>query len=99
MTSYWGCQPDRTAIVSLLNTGGAGYIDYTGAGLTGTEGGSNPDSITLRGADGSIALPLLPTSGTNYSTSPAAAQQVAAGTYNTGNILLESACTGGNYIQ
>src|SRR3569832_2431414 len=26
MTSYWGCQPDRTAIVSLLNTGGAGYI-------------------------------------------------------------------------
>src|SRR3569833_2853237 len=99
MTSYWGCQPDRTAIVSGRNTGGAEYIEKTKTSLTGTEGGSNPDSITLRGADGSIALPLLPNSGTNYSTNPAAALQVAAGTFNTGNIVLVSDCTAGNIFQ
>jgi len=99
MTSYWGCQPYAANVSNLLNTAGIGYIDYAGQSLTGTEGGANPDSITLRGADGSTALPLLPNNGANYDISTAAALKVATGTFSTGDKVLVSNCKFGDIFQ
>src|SRR3569832_2304975 len=99
MTSYWGCQPYAANVTNLLNSAGIGYINYVGQPLTGTEGGANPDSITLRGADGSTALPLLPNNGANYDISTAAALKVATGTFSSGDKVLVSNCKFGDIFQ
>ena len=53
MAGFWGCQPTASNVRNNLNAG-AGYFDFTAGSVGGTEGGSGvPDSITLRGADGS----------------------------------------------
>src|SRR3569623_1169000 len=99
MTSYWGCQPYADNVSNLLNTSVIGYIDYAGQWLTGSEGGANSDSISLRGADGSTALPLLPYYGANYDISTAAALKVATGTFSTGDKVLVSNCKFGDIFQ
>lgn len=98
MAGYWGCQSYAANMNDLLNTSGTGYIDYK-INLTGTEGGSNPDAITVRGADGSTALPLLPNNGAIYDVSRAAALKVAPGTFNTGDIVAVSNCAWGDIFQ
>lgn len=101
MASYWGCQPDPANVVNLLNTGGTGYVDFTGVPLTGIEGTSGaPDTLTLRGADGATGLTLQPNLGTGFNSSLTAALVVAApNTLAAGDIVLVSNCEVGNIFQ
>ncbi len=48
---FWGCNSDVKNLTNNLDSGGgAGYVDYGAGGVVGTEGGSGPDSLVLRGA-------------------------------------------------
>lgn len=66
MADFWGCTAFG-GMSSDLNPAGAGYIDFLNAGdggLVGTEGGADPDSITIAGAfDRGITVqePYMPT--------------------------------------
>lgn len=101
MAGFWGCQPDEANVRNNLNTSGGGYIDFTAGGISGTEGGSSPDSITLRGANGSSGLTPQPNGGSGkYSPLPSASLKVnTPNSLHTGDILLISDCVGGDIFQ
>jgi type IV pilus assembly protein PilW len=46
---FWGCSSDIGNVTNNLDSSGAGYVDYSSGGVIGTEGGSDPDSLVLRG--------------------------------------------------
>ena len=101
MAGYWGCQPSPSNVQNNLNKG-SGFIDFTSGGISGTEGGSGvPDSVTLRGADGSSGLTPQPNGGSGkYSPLPSA--DLAVNSPNdlvSGEILLVSDCVGGDIFQ
>lgn len=101
MASYWGCQPDRAAITNLIRTTDAAYVDYIGASLRGTEGGTGADTLILRGADGTTAYPLQPNNGAGgYSPSVSASLQIAASNViAVGNNVLVSDCVAGDIFK
>lgn len=101
MAGYWGCQPNPDNVQNNLNAG-SGYIDFTSGSVGGTEGGSGaPDSITLRGADGSSGITPQPNGGSGqYSPLPSTALKVnIPNNLNPGDILLISDCIGGDVFQ
>lgn len=101
MAGFWGCQPSPSNIQNDL-AAGAGYIDFTAATISGTEGGAGaPDTLTLSGAEGTPGLVLQPNGGgATYSTSVAADLQVnVPNNLQSGQILLVSDCTGGDIFQ
>lgn len=101
MAGYWGCQPNPDNVRNNLNAG-TGYFDYTAGGISGTEGGSGvPDSITLRGGDGSSGLTPLPNGGSGkYSPLPSTALQVQdPNDLKPGDVLMISDCIGGDIFQ
>ena len=102
MASYWGCQPNSSNIQNDLDSGGSGYIDYTSGEIDGVEGAASaPDSLTLRGADGTPGLALQPNGGGgSYSTSVATDLQVSVpNDLKAGDVVLVSDCTGGDIFQ
>lgn len=94
-TDYWGCQPDISDMTNGLNSGGEGYINIGNGGVEGTEGGADPDTLTLRGGAGNGATvvdPFMPT--------PSSALFVSADAdLEDGDILIVSDCTGGDVFQ
>ncbi len=101
MASYWGCQSNTDNIQNNLNPG-AGFIDFTAGGVSGTEGGAGgTDTLTLRGADGTSGLTPQPNGGSGkYSPLTSAALKVnLPNDLNAGDILLLSDCTGGDVFQ
>ena len=101
MAGFWGCQPTADNVRNNLNAG-TGYIDFTAGAVSGTEGGSGvPDSITLRGADGSSGITPLPNGGSGkYSPLPSASLAVnSPNNLNPDEILLISDCVGGDIFQ
>jgi type IV pilus assembly protein PilW len=106
MAGYWGCQHTTSddsgdVIINNLDPAGSGYIDFTAAGITGTEGGGAPDSITLRGADSTPGLTPQPNGGGGvYSLSPSTALQVnLPNNLKSGDLVLVSDCTHGDIFQ
>lgn len=101
MASYWGCQHTPSDVENDLDTSGPGYIDFTSSGVTGTEGGGAPDSITLSGADSSPGVTPQPNGGgAVYSTSASTALQInLPNDLKSGDLVLVSDCTGGDIFQ
>ncbi len=94
MASYWGCQSNSANVNNDLSAG-AGYIDYSGSAISGTDGGgTTPDSLTLNGADT-----------TGYSLQAAASavttplQISATNDLKSGDVVVVSDCSGGDIFQ
>lgn len=93
---FWGCQPDPENVVNHLNDGADGYIDFTADGITGLEGGVDPDTLILRGAVGDQDLVPQPPYG------PSPRENLFVNVPNTlaaGDILLISDCMQGDIFQ
>ena len=57
MADFWGCASKTIDMVDNLNPSGTDYADFVTGGVEGTDGGSGPDSLTLRGGfDADIKL-------------------------------------------
>jgi type IV pilus assembly protein PilW len=94
MADFWGCASDITNVVNNLDTAGAGYIDYTGGGVVGTDGGSGPDSLVLRGGidlDLAVEPPYGPQASANI--------KVSSNTLQQGDIVFASDCTNADIFQ
>lgn len=95
MADFWGCASDITNIVNNLNSAGTGYVDYQTGGVAGTEGGSGPDTLILRGGFGS-GLNLEPPYGPQASAN---VKVLAGNDLEQGDIVLLSDCTQGDIFQ
>ena len=99
---YWGCLGGTTDITNDVNASSSATFSF-GAGVEGTDEGSpyipatgdRPDSITLRGADGTgiqVTTPYMPT--------PASALHVTnASSIEQADIVLVSDCVAGDIFQ
>lgn len=95
MADFWGCASGISNIVNNLNSAGAGYIDFQSGGVAGTEGGTGPDTLILRGGFGT-GLMLEPP----YGPQPSANVKVTAGNdLEQGDIVLLADCTQGDIFQ
>jgi type IV pilus assembly protein PilW len=97
MADFWGCADGVGKVTNGLDPGGgAGYIDFTLGGLSGTEGASGaPDSLVLRGGYGTglnVEAPFGPQSSANI--------KIPVGNgFAIGDILLVSDCTAADIFQ
>jgi type IV pilus assembly protein PilW len=96
MADFWGCASDITNIVNNLDNSGAGFVDFAGGGLAGTEGASGaPDTLILRGGSSS-GLNLEPP----YGPQASANIKVSAGNdLEQGDIIFISDCGNGDIFQ
>lgn len=91
---FWGCNSDFNNVTNNLDSGGAGFVDYR-SGVVGTEGGSDPDSLILRGGV-STGLGVEPPYG------PQASANIKVPDPNSlsqGDIIFISDCTGADIFQ
>ena len=95
MADFWGCASDVSNVVNNLDSGGgAGFVDFTSGGVLGTDGGSAPDSLVLRGGvdlDLSVEPPYGPLS--------SAVIKVPSNSLSQGDIVFASDCTGADIFQ
>lgn len=97
MADFWGCADGIGKVTNGLDpNGGAGYVDYTGGGIGGTDGAAGaPDTLLLRGGFGtglSVQAPFGPQSSANI--------QVAVNNgFQQSDILLVSDCTSADIFQ
>lgn len=95
MADFWGCASDIVNVVNNLDSAGTGYIDFQTGGIGGSEGGSAPDTLILRGGFGT-GLNIEPP----YGPQASANIKVPAGnSISQGDILLVSDCTNGDIFQ
>ena len=95
MADFWGCASDISNVVNNLNSAGTGYIDFQSGGVAGTEGGTGPDTLILRGGFGT-GLTLEPP----YGPQASANVKVPAGNdLQQGDIVLLADCTQGDVFQ
>lgn len=101
MASFWGYKHTPSDVQNDLDPAGSGYVDFTSVGITGTEGGGAPDSITLSGADSSPGLTAQPNGGGGvYSTLASTALQVnLPNDLKSGDLVLVSDSIGGDIFQ
>lgn len=94
MAGFWGCSKNITPN-STLNAG-ASTPDFTGGGITGTEGGgTNPDIIVLRGAY-SMGVTVVPP---YMNTSSAALHLNPGNGLNKFDILIVSDCSAADIFE
>ena len=94
MAGFWGCANLSSATNHVNVTGGA--LDFGSGGIGGTEGGgTNPDSIILRGARAgglTVELPYMPT--------PSGALQISTpNTLSVDDIIIVSDCVNADALQ
>ncbi|NOX10045.1 MAG: prepilin-type N-terminal cleavage/methylation domain-containing protein [Gammaproteobacteria bacterium] len=67
MADFWGCNRDMSNFNNLLNPVSAGYIDFMGGGVDGTDntGLNGSDTLIIRGAIGSGIMVETPYMNTN----------------------------------
>jgi len=96
MADFWGCASDITNIVNNLDNSGAGFVDFAGGGIGGTEGASGaPDTLILRGGFSS-GLNLEPP----YGPQASANIKISAGNdIQQGDIIFVSDCGQGDIFQ
>ena len=96
MADFWGCASDITNVVNNLDNSGAGFVDFAGGGIGGTEGASGaPDTLILRGGV-STGLNLEPP----YGPQASANIKVSAGNdIEQGDIIFISDCGQGDIFQ
>lgn len=95
MADFWGCTGNVTDVVNNLDSGGTGYIDFGTGGVVGTEGGTDPDSLTLRGGTNS-GLGIEPPYGPQASAS---LHVVVPNGMEQGDIIFVSDCSGADVFQ
>ena len=93
---FWGCNSDIGEVTNNLDPlGGGDYVDYESGGVVGTEGGSGPDSLVLRGAvdmDLGVDPPYGPQSSANIKV-------VEDSGLAQGDIVVVSDCEQGDIFQ
>ena len=94
MADFWGCAGDLDNVVNNLDTAGAGFVDYTAGGVVGTDGGSGPDSLVLRGGF-DLGLAVEPP----YGPQASANIKVPSNSLSQGDIVFASDCTAGDIFQ
>ena len=95
MADFWGCASNVNKIVNHLDSAGSGYIDFAAGGVGGTDGGTGPDTLILRGGYDS-GLDLR----SPYGPIASASLKVDAGNdLAQGDIVLVSDCTGADVFQ
>lgn len=91
---FWGCNSDFNNVTNNLDSGGAGFVDYR-SGVVGTEGGSDPDSLILRGGVSTglgVEPPYGPQSSANIKVPD-------PNSLSQGDIIFISDCTGADIFQ
>ncbi len=92
---FWGCNSDIDDVTNNLDGAGSGFIDFGAGGVVGTEGGSGPDSLVLRGAvdmDLGVDPPYGPQSSANIKV-------VEDSGLAQGDIVVVSDCEKGDIFQ
>ena len=95
MADFWGCASKTIDIVDNLNPAGTDYADFATGGVEGTDGGSGPDSLTLRGGfDSDIRLdpPYGPQASAVLHINKVSGLQ-------EGDIVMVSDCSNGDIFQ
>lgn len=100
MADFWGCAAvgnGASAVNNMLDQTNADYQDYmasVGSGISGTEGGADPDSLTLAGAFGGGAqVSQVP------SAQSASLQVVKPSGVSVGDIVFVSDCQSADIFQ
>lgn len=94
MADFWGCASDLGNVVNNLDSAGTGFVDYLAGGVVGTDGGSGPDSLMLRGGvdmDLGVEPPYGPQASANI--------KVPSNSLSQGDIVFAADCTGGDIFQ
>ncbi len=94
MADFWGCHGRPAQVTNGLDPAGAGFVDFAAGGLSGTEGGSTPDTLILRGAAGASLVLTQPM------PQPSADLKVAPGNgLRQFDLVLVADCTQGDIFQ